>query len=107
MPAPHCRNSAGGSQLRPTRTTPSWPRPGSGCAWPRRNSAAFEGRYQDVLSMTDSPTGSLLDTETGIVTASLRCEAMAVSGNVAGGIRPGQADHRGRGVRAAVRPDHA
>ncbi|WP_306911543.1 LuxR family transcriptional regulator [Arthrobacter sp. B3I9] len=45
--------------------------------------AVFEGRYQDVLSMTDNPTGGLLDTEAGILTASLRCEAMAVTGNVA------------------------
>jgi DNA-binding CsgD family transcriptional regulator len=44
--------------------------------------AVFEGRYQDVLSMTDNPDGSLLDTEAGILTASLRCEAMAVTGNV-------------------------
>jgi DNA-binding CsgD family transcriptional regulator len=45
--------------------------------------AVFEGRYQDVLSMTDNPAGSLLDTEAGLLTASLRCEAMAVTGNVA------------------------
>ncbi|MCU1510552.1 MAG: hypothetical protein JWO34_392 [Arthrobacter sp.] len=44
--------------------------------------AVFEGRYQEVLSMTDNPDGSLLDTEAGILTASLRCEAMAVTGNV-------------------------
>ncbi len=44
--------------------------------------AVFEGRYQDVLSMTDNPAGSSLDTEPGILTASLRCEAMAVTGNV-------------------------
>lgn len=46
--------------------------------------AVFEGRYQDVLSMTDDPGGSLLDSEAGILTASLRCEAMAVTGNVIG-----------------------
>lgn len=52
--------------------------------------AVFEGRYHDVLSLTDDPDGSILDTESGILTASLRCEAMAVTGNVIGALSLGK-----------------
>lgn len=43
--------------------------------------AAFEGRYGDVLALLPD-RGPELATETGILTASLLCEAMAVSGEV-------------------------
>ena len=44
--------------------------------------AAFQGRYVDVLAATDGVDTTDLGTETGIVTASVRCEALAVTGNV-------------------------
>ncbi|WP_211882727.1 helix-turn-helix transcriptional regulator [Pseudarthrobacter albicanus] len=46
--------------------------------------AVFEGRYRDVLALTEGADTGDLGSETNIVTASLRCEAMAVTGNVAG-----------------------
>lgn len=44
--------------------------------------AVFEGRYRDVLAMTDGVDTGDLGSEANIVTASLRCEALAVTGNV-------------------------
>ena len=44
--------------------------------------AAFQGRYVDVLAATDGVDTTDLGTELGIVTASVRCEALAVTGNV-------------------------
>jgi len=44
--------------------------------------AAFQGRYADVLAATDGMDTSNLVSEARLVTASLRSEAMAVTGNV-------------------------
>ncbi|WP_427133190.1 LuxR C-terminal-related transcriptional regulator [Pseudarthrobacter sp. S9] len=44
--------------------------------------AVFQGRYADVLAMTDGVDTGDLGSESRIVTASLRCEALAVTGNV-------------------------
>ena len=44
--------------------------------------AAFQGRYVDVLAATDGVNATDLGTEAGIVTASVRCEALAVTGDV-------------------------
>jgi DNA-binding CsgD family transcriptional regulator len=44
--------------------------------------AAFQGRYADVLAATDSMDTADLGSEPRLVTASVRCEALAVSGNV-------------------------
>ncbi|WP_157366456.1 helix-turn-helix transcriptional regulator [Arthrobacter sp. Soil763] len=51
--------------------------------------AAFEGRYDDVLAIRKD-LDPQLGTETGILTASLLCEAMAVSGNVLGAMGLGK-----------------
>ncbi len=50
--------------------------------------AAFEGRYSDVLALADHVPG--LASETGIHTASLLCEAMAVSGDVLAAVALGK-----------------
>ncbi|MGO4805565.1 LuxR C-terminal-related transcriptional regulator [Arthrobacter sp. 2MCAF15] len=44
--------------------------------------AAFQGRYADVLAATDHMDTTDLGSEPRIVTASVRCEALAVTGNV-------------------------
>ncbi|WP_346960586.1 LuxR family transcriptional regulator [uncultured Arthrobacter sp.] len=51
--------------------------------------AAFEGRYDDVLAVRADLEPDL-GTETGILTASLLCETMAVSGNVLGAMALGK-----------------
>ncbi len=44
--------------------------------------AAFQGRYADVLAATDHVDTTDLGSELRIVAASVRCEALAVTGNV-------------------------
>lgn len=44
--------------------------------------AVFEGRYEDVLAVTDGVDTGDLGSEPRIVAASLRCEALAVTGEV-------------------------
>jgi len=51
--------------------------------------AAFEGRYGDVLAV-HAGVGAELGTETGLLTASLFCEAMSVTGNVLGAMALGK-----------------
>jgi len=51
--------------------------------------AAFEGRYDDVLAVR-AELDPELGSETGILTASLLCETMAVSGNVLGAMTLGK-----------------
>ncbi|MEQ4518924.1 LuxR family transcriptional regulator [Pseudarthrobacter sp. B907] len=51
--------------------------------------AAFEGRYGDVLAAHAGPDAEL-GTETGLLTASLFCEAMSVTGNVLGAMALGK-----------------
>ncbi|WP_249777286.1 LuxR C-terminal-related transcriptional regulator [Arthrobacter sp. C9C5] len=51
--------------------------------------AAFEGRYDDVLAVR-ADLDPELGSETGILTASLLCETMAVSGNVLGAMALGK-----------------
>ncbi|MGY2743228.1 LuxR C-terminal-related transcriptional regulator [Arthrobacter sp. UYCu723] len=68
---------------------------GMDSAWQRLHHAeaelaVFEGRYHDALSITDVPDVGSLDTESRILMASLRCEAMAVTGNVIGALGLGK-----------------
>lgn len=51
--------------------------------------AAFEGRYDDILAVR-ADLDPELGSETGILTASLLCETMAVSGNVLGAMALGK-----------------
>ena len=44
--------------------------------------AGFQGRYADVLAATDGLDATDLGSEPRILTASVRCEALAVTGNV-------------------------
>ncbi|MHA7222344.1 helix-turn-helix transcriptional regulator [Arthrobacter sp. RHLT1-20] len=44
--------------------------------------AVFEGRYADVLAMTEDTDPGELGSASRILSASLRCEALAVTGNV-------------------------
>ncbi|MCB5274215.1 Transcriptional regulatory protein LiaR [Arthrobacter sp. SO5] len=48
--------------------------------------AVFEGRYADALTMTEDTDAGELGTESRILSASLRCEAMAVTGNIVGAL---------------------
>ncbi|HET6242264.1 MAG TPA: ATP-binding protein, partial [Arthrobacter sp.] len=52
--------------------------------------AAFQGRYGDVLAMTDDVETGDLGTEPRIVAASLRCEALAVTGEVVSALALGK-----------------
>ncbi|MEC5180185.1 helix-turn-helix transcriptional regulator [Arthrobacter sp. CG_A4] len=52
--------------------------------------AVFEGRYGDVLAMTEDTDPGELGSESRILSASLRCEAMAVTGNVLGALALGR-----------------
>lgn len=67
--------------------------------------AAFQGRYADVLAMTDAVETGDLGSESMIVAASLRCEALAVTGNVLAAFALGKQVLL---AAASVRlPDHA
>ena len=44
--------------------------------------ASFQGRYADVLAATEGVDATDLGTEPRLLTASVRCEALAVTGNV-------------------------
>lgn len=52
--------------------------------------AAFQGRYPDVLAVTAGAEADDLGSEAQILTASLRCEALAATGNVTGAVGLGQ-----------------
>lgn len=52
--------------------------------------AVFHGLYADVLAMTDAVETGDLGSESRIVTASLRCEALAVTGEVLGAFALGK-----------------
>ncbi len=52
--------------------------------------AAYQGRYGDLLAMTEAVEARNLNSEAGVLTASLRCEALTVTGNVAEAAALGQ-----------------
>jgi DNA-binding CsgD family transcriptional regulator len=52
--------------------------------------AAFEGRYGDVLQMFEDTDSTDLGSETKLITASLLCEAKAVTGDVLGAVGLGR-----------------